>query len=77
MSAPDQPTPKFTVTGQFKTTKLNAQQNAVQVWQVSFQTPQGETSYVDIPVTAYTPENVAAAIIAEIQTLDAVRSLGS
>lgn len=77
MAQTDSSTPKFTVVGQVQTSRANPAGGYLDVWQITFQTPQGETGNVYVPVAGYSAANVAAAITAAIATMDEVRSLGS
>lgn len=75
--ASTQPTPSWTVTNQAEKTIINSAGNAVDVMAITFQLADGTTATVNVPLSAYTPDNVRAAIAAKAATLDAVNNLTS
>lgn len=70
-------TPQWTVTAQQEATIINPAGNAVDVMRVSFQLADGTQASVNVPLSAYSADNVRSAIAAKAETLDAVNGLSS
>lgn len=66
------------VTGQAQTTQVDPQtSNFVEGLLVNFVTGAGHAGSVFLPMTAATPENVRAAIVARVAIMDGIASLSS
>lgn len=76
-TAPAPSGPQWTVTSQTEATIINAAGNAVDVMRVSFQLADGTQASVNVPLSAYTADNVKAAIAAKADTLAAVNDLSA
>lgn len=76
MAQMETPTPKFQIVGQVQTSRANPAGGYQEVWQITFQTPQGEVGNVYVPIAGYNAANAAAQIVDLIATMDSVRSLG-
>ena len=66
----------YTITSQTKTMQLTPDGRFISVWRVTFQSPNGTHTFVDIPENEYTPANVDALIEHELDTIMGVHTLG-
>lgn len=69
--------PQWHVTSQAERSIIDQSGAPVNVMTVTFQLADGTVGSVNVPLTAYTPDNVRAAIAAKAATLDAVNNLTS
>lgn len=67
----------WTVTGQQETTIIGATGGAQEVMQVTFQLPDGTTGTVNVPLTAYTPDNVRKMIAAKAAVMHTINNLSA
>lgn len=74
---PDQPAPRFTVTGQRETTQVTTDGTVANVVVVSFTGVGGESGTVTVPTARYSADTVRQAIIAKLTTMQAVSALNS
>lgn len=74
---PDQPTPRFSVTGQRETTQVTVDGTVADVVVVSFVTPDGLSGTVSVPAARYTADTVRQAILTKLTTMQAVAALNS
>lgn len=65
----------LTVTAQTEATKIGTNGQAQQVMTVTFRLADGTVGSVDVPVGAYTVDNVRAMIAAKAAILDAVNQI--
>lgn len=72
---PDEHIP-YTITAQEQREELTPDGRFIEVWNVSFEAPNGTHSSVKVPVTEYTPAQVDQLIQAQLQTVMGVHALG-
>lgn len=65
------------VTGQAQVTDVGDDARFVEGMRVAFTTGAGHSGSVFLPLTAFTPDNVRAAIDARAQTMDAIAALAA
>ena len=75
MTEPTTTVPRWTVDSQVHRTKADAAGRISEGYEVNFHTRQGHTGTVFVEDLRYTPDNVAAAVDAQAQLLDAVGNL--
>ena len=71
------PSPPFTVTRQDDSSTYDPNNPNARQWTINFTTPSGVESQVILPESDYTPQNVYAAIMAKVTTIEAVHNLGA
>lgn len=71
------PRPAWAVTSQSQRTKVMDNNNLVDGYDVYFTTAGGHAGSVFVPMARYTTDNVAAAVAAQAELLDAVGNLTS
>lgn len=73
----DTPHPQYEVISQRKTTQPDGKGGFHDMWRIHYRTPSGTDSYVDMPATHYTAENVHTAIAHEMKHIEDVHGLGT
>ena len=65
----------FTIVDQQHSDQLDDRGNLTGVWRITFQTPSGIKSYIDLPDQYYTAENVHAWISQKVKQIEQVQAL--
>lgn len=66
----------YTVLAQDQTEELMPNGSFADTWTITYQGPSGTTGRVKIPAASYSPATVDAAIQTQLQSVEAVHSLG-
>lgn len=72
----DTPHAQYDIISQEKSAEIGADGQLHDVWKVTYRTPSGTTSYIRIPASEYTAENVAADILHEMSHIEQVHAAG-
>ena len=65
----------YKVTNVYKTVSMDARGNFVDIYEVTYSTKDGVTSTVEIPVSAFSTEEVKRVIESEVNVINEVMSL--
>lgn len=66
----------YTITNQEKTQTLAPGGRFINVWRVDFEAPNGVHTFIEVPVSEYTPERVDQLIQQELDGIMGVHELG-
>ena len=69
------PTVSFTIVDQSHSDQIDDNGKLSGVWRITFTTPSGIKSYIDMPDAYYTPQNVHAWISQKVATIEQVQAL--
>lgn len=72
----DTPHAQYDIIKQEKTSEITPEGQMADVWKVTYRTPSGTVSYIRIPASEYTAQNVAADILHEMSHIEEVHAAG-